>query len=133
MMWLYIGYLEGGVKIRELLKSNKLLCSPPPGLSSGSTTTSQTIPSQEPEINDNDKDDLSEKEIKILKSKLIIDNILEGLLELENKVEPSIESTIESRLEKDNLIQDGPGEMINCHSPAKPSQAKLKPSWAKTL
>ena len=82
-----ISLVKGGVKIQELLKSTKLLCSTPPGLSSGSTSESQTIPSQDPAINYNDKDDLSENEIKILKSKLVQDNNLEGLLDLENKID----------------------------------------------
>ena len=35
------------------------------------------------------------------------------MLDLENKVEPSMEDTINTRLEKDNLIQDAPGESIS--------------------
>ena len=90
-----------------------MLCSPPPGMSSKTTTKSQTIPSQGPATNNNDEDDLSETEIRILKSKLVKDNDLDGLLELENKIESSLENTIESRLEKDNLIQESPGEIID--------------------
>ena len=85
----------------------------PTGTSTGAPSDQQSIPSQAPVINDIENDELSEIEIKILKSKLIVDNNLEGLLDLENKIEPSIEDTINSRLEKDNLIQDAPGESIN--------------------
>ena len=72
----------------------------PNGTSTGAPSDQQSLPSQTPVINDIENDELSEIEIKILKSKLIVDNNLEGLLGLENKIEPSIEDTINSRLEK---------------------------------
>ena len=56
---------------------------------------------------------MSEFEIKILKTKIIADNNLDGLLSLENRIEPGIDETINTRLEKDNLIQEAPGNNID--------------------
>ena len=102
----------------------------------GTTSVHQAFPSQSPEINKHQNNAMSEFEIKILKTKIIADNNLDGLLSLENRIEPGIDETINTRLERDNLIQEAPANSIDlshlsvsyqkdfCLSPAKPSQAK---------
>ena len=76
----------------------------------GPTPAQQAVPSQLSEINNNT---LSDFEIKILKTKIIADNNLDGLLSLENRIEPGISETIDTRLERDNLVQEAPGDDIN--------------------
>ena len=100
------------------------MCPPPGGWSDLSTgpqsvhsqgppPTSLAATTQIPEINTNNNDDLSVTEIKILKNKLIKDNNLDTLMALENKNESTLEHTIEARLEKNDLVQESPGEKIN--------------------
>ena len=120
-----LSLVKEGIKLRELLQSNRMNCIPPPGGSSEPSTESQTIHSQgQPpachaattqlsEKYTNEDDSLSVTEIKILKAKLVKDNNLDELLELENKNESSLENTIETRLEKNNLVQESPEERIN--------------------
>ena len=68
------------------------------GTSTGTPSVQESLPLQSPEINKIQNNELSELEIKILKSKLVDDHNLEGLLNLENRIEPSIDDTINSRL-----------------------------------
>ena len=89
------------------------------------TLDPQTVPSRQSEIDNstfsgNRKNTLTNSEIRILKSKITLDNNLDGLLALENRIEPGISETIETRLDRDNLIQDPPGTEINlAHLPEK--------------
>ena len=42
-----------------------------------------------------------------------MDNYLDELMEFENKNASSLENSIETRLEKNNLVQESPGEKID--------------------
>ena len=81
--------------------------------SSGTTPAQQAVLSQSPEINHHQNNIMSDFEIRILKTKIIADNNLDGMLSLENRIEPGIDETIDTRLERDNLVQEPPGNDID--------------------